>query len=64
MAFDPTLPADHSEVTSPALRAQLNGLRDLIDTIPVGPQGEVTAPQLVDERMRNARNPTGLEPLG
>ena len=71
MAFDPTLPADHSEVTSPELRAQFNGLRDLIETIPVGPQGppgEVTAADLaaalLADHASDAANPTGVSPLG
>ena len=67
MAFDPTLPADNANVQAPVLRAQLNGLRELIDTIPVGPQGppgEVSAQQLLDERINTARNPLGLQPLG
>ena len=31
MPFDSTLPADHAPVVSPELRAQFNGLKDLID---------------------------------
>lgn len=49
MAFDPALPANNALVRAEELRAQFNGLRELIDTIPqgapgppgeAGPQGE------------------------
>lgn len=39
MAFDPEKPINDSLVKAEELRANFNGLRDLIDTIPVGPQG-------------------------
>jgi hypothetical protein len=39
MPFDPTQPADHSELSSQVVRGQLVALRDLVDTIPVGPVG-------------------------
>ena len=39
MAFDPTLPAPHSNLTSAVFRNQFTGLKDLIDVIPVGPPG-------------------------
>ncbi len=39
MAFDPSLPADHSPLVSAEMRAQLNGLHDEILSIPQGPQG-------------------------
>jgi len=39
MPFDPTKPATNSAIVSAELRAQLNGLKDLIDAIPAGPQG-------------------------
>jgi hypothetical protein len=34
MPFDPSLPADHSPLVSAEMRAQLNGLKALIDAIP------------------------------
>ncbi len=37
--YDPTLPADNSLISSPEMRSQLTGLRDLIDTIPQGDPG-------------------------
>ena len=39
MAFDPTLPAAHSEITAPELRAQFNALNDKIGAVPAGPAG-------------------------
>lgn len=54
MSFDPTKPLPNSAVTSAELRNQFNGLKYLIDTIPVGPPGpqgppgEVTNAQLAD----------------
>jgi hypothetical protein len=39
MPFDPTKPADHSPDSSAEMRAQLNGLKDLIDAVPAGPPG-------------------------
>lgn len=41
MPYDPALPEDDSEIVSAELRAQFQGLRDLIDTIPQGPAGPV-----------------------
>ena len=38
--FDPTLPANGAPLVSAEMRAQLNGLKDLIDTIPAGPPGQ------------------------
>ncbi|MFN0079178.1 MAG: hypothetical protein ACKVY0_22165 [Prosthecobacter sp.] len=40
MPFDPTLPADHSPLVAAEMRGQLSGLKDLIETIPVGPPGQ------------------------
>lgn len=34
MSFDPNIPATHAEATSAMFRAQFNGLKDLIDTVP------------------------------
>ena len=34
MAYDPTLPANNSPIVSAELRAQLAGLKDLIDAVP------------------------------
>jgi len=39
MPFDPTKPAFGSPDSSAEMRAQLNGLKDLIDAVPAGPQG-------------------------
>jgi hypothetical protein len=39
MAFDPSLPVNHSKIVAAELRAQFNGIVDLIQTIPQGPQG-------------------------
>jgi hypothetical protein len=35
MPFDPNLPADNADLSSPVMRAQLTGLKDLLDNIPV-----------------------------
>jgi len=35
MPYDPNFPATNEELVSPAVRAQFNGLKDLIDNIPV-----------------------------
>jgi hypothetical protein len=40
MAYDPNFPASHAELTSPAFRAQFQGLHAEITSIPQGPQGE------------------------
>jgi len=57
MAFNPALPIEDSEIESAELRAQFNGLKDIIDTTlpgppgpegPQGPPGEVTNAQLND----------------
>ena len=37
--FDPSKPADHSPLVSAEMRGQLNALKDLIDAVPAGPQG-------------------------
>ena len=39
MPFDPTKPAFGSPDSSAEMRAQLNGLKDIIDAIPAGPPG-------------------------
>uniref|UniRef100_UPI0037833F6B hypothetical protein n=1 Tax=Prosthecobacter sp. TaxID=1965333 RepID=UPI0037833F6B len=39
MPFDPTLPANNAPNSSAQMRAQFNGLKDLIDAILAGPQG-------------------------
>ena len=39
MPFDPTKPANATKVVAAELRAQFNGLKDLIDAIPAGPPG-------------------------
>ncbi len=39
-AFNPNLPAANSLIQSTELRAQFNGLKELIDNIPAGPPGE------------------------
>ena len=40
MPYDPNIPADHADLTGAMFRGQFNGLKDLIDTIPVGPPGQ------------------------
>lgn len=47
MPFNPTLPADHSDILSAELRNQFNGLKTLIDAVPAGPAGPTgaTGPQ-------------------
>ena len=39
MSFDPSLPANGSEIRAAELRGQLNGLKHLIDALPAGQQG-------------------------
>ena len=39
MPFDPTLPTEHTLADAAQMRAQFNGVVDLIQTIPQGPQG-------------------------
>ena len=38
MPFDPTLPAASTQISSAELRAQFNGLKDLIDSLPTIPE--------------------------
>jgi|UniRef100_UPI00378306DD hypothetical protein len=40
MPFDPTKPANNSPNSSAEMRAQLTGLKELIDAVPAGPPGE------------------------
>ena len=40
MPYDPNIPADHADLTGAMFRGQFTGLKDLIDTIPVGPPGQ------------------------
>lgn len=44
MAFDPNVPAQGAPNSSAQMRAQLNGLKELIDAVPAGPQGEQGPP--------------------
>ena len=39
MPFDPNLPQASTEIDAVQMRAQLNGLKALIDAIPAGPEG-------------------------
>ena len=39
MPYDPAQPADHSELKSQVVRAQINALNDKIDAVPAGPPG-------------------------
>ncbi len=39
MAYDPLLPTDHGDNSSAEMRAQLAGLKALIDAVPAGPAG-------------------------
>ena len=70
MPFDPSLPQENTEIDAAQMRAQLTGLKALIDAVPAGPPGapgapgEVSAADLVAERMNHARNPTGVSVLG
>lgn len=73
MAFNPSLPVAGSEIDAVELRAQFNGLRDEVAAIPAGPPGangadgapgEVSAADLLNERINHARNPTGVAALG
>lgn len=43
MPYDPTLPANNSALSSAQMRAQLQGLKALIDAVP-NPGGDVTGP--------------------
>ena len=66
MPFDPTLPAFGSPDSSAEMRAQLNGLKDLINAIPdgpPGPPGEVETAALDGAISGTARNPSGVFPL-
>ncbi|MFN0078646.1 MAG: hypothetical protein ACKVY0_19470 [Prosthecobacter sp.] len=40
MPFDPNLPQENTPADAVQMRSQLNGLKDLIDAIPVGPPGQ------------------------
>ena len=40
MPYDPNLPQPGTEIDADQMRAQLNGLKDLIDAIPQGPPGD------------------------
>ena len=76
MPFDPNLPPDEGRVFSTILREQLNALNDKIDAVPAGPPGadgadgadgapgEISAADLLAERINNAANPTGVTVLG
>lgn len=70
--FDPTKPADHSPNSAAEMRAQLNGLKALIDAVPAGPagpagppgsQGEVSQQALDSAIMSTAINPTSMTTL-
>ena len=78
MPFDPNLPQENTLIDAAQMRAQLNGLKELIDNIPAGPQGEqgppgdqgpagnpgeVTNAALNDAIAGTARNPTDLSTL-
>lgn len=39
MPYDPSLPAQGSTLSSAQMRAQLQGLKELIDAVPAGPPG-------------------------
>ncbi|MFN0075461.1 MAG: hypothetical protein ACKVY0_03190 [Prosthecobacter sp.] len=40
MPYDPNIPQPGTEIDAVQMRAQFNGLKDLIDTIPAGPPGQ------------------------
>ena len=46
MAFDPTLPADHSEITAPELRAQFNALNDRLTALELAIGGTARNPNM------------------
>ena len=57
MAFDPSLPQTNSPQSSAEMRAQFNGLKDLIDGVP-------TSPGIYDALMQmTAGNPDTVGPL-
>ena len=62
MPFDPTKPAFGSPDSSAEMRAQLNGIKDLIDAVPAGPQGNPgpQGPPGVDG-MPGAQGPPGMD---
>ena len=67
MAFDPTQPGDFGEIDAAQLRSQFNALKAEVDAVPAGPPGppgEVSAEDLVAERIHHAVNPTGVSVLG
>ena len=43
MPFDPTKPAEHSDLSSQVVRDQLNALKALLDALPAGAAGRVAA---------------------
>ena len=63
MPFDPTKPANNSDLSSQEIRNQLNGLKTLIDAIPAGPAGpqgpagEVSNATLAAQIAGTAQNP-------
>ncbi len=75
MPFDPSKPSDAANVVAAELRGQLNALNDKIDAVPAGPPGadgadgadgapgEVSAADLVAERINHAANPSGVSVL-
>ena len=73
MPFDPNFPPHNSEMISAEYRDQFNALNDKIDAVPAGPPGadgadgapgEISAADLVAERINHAANPTGVSLLG
>ena len=60
MPFDPTKPVQGSEIDANELRAQFNGLKTLIDSVPAGPAGpagEVSNATLAAQIAGTAQNP-------
>lgn len=67
MAFDPNLPAENSPLSSAEMRQQLQGLRELINTIPQGeqgPPGEVSQSDLESVMYSSANRVDAVTPLG
>jgi len=60
MSFDPSLPANGSDVRSDELRNQFTGLKELIDAVPVGPgsSGASGQIQIADGNGAFASDPT------
>ena len=59
MAYDPAKPEDHRPLSAGVMRAQLSGLKTLIDNAPAGPQGEMGPPG--PEGAQGSQGPQGAQ---